>query len=118
MLGEGDDGLLAEGEEDVVLRLGYSASKSVGRGALALPSEGGRADPLLTCRSLGLGGEEGRGESSVGLVPTEGGGVVRRIRGRHPELRNGGGGSRKGLLARSNSGPVGGVGRGHGRQLQ
>ena len=84
-------GVLDEGDsaEDVVLRPSDPASESVGRGALALPSEGGRADPLLSCRSLGLGGEEGRGESSVGhsssgdegLLPAEGSGGERRVRG-------------------------------------
>ena len=53
VLGKGDDGRDRE-------------VGSVGRGALALPSEGSRAGPLLSRRSLGLGGEEGRGESRVG----------------------------------------------------
>ena len=58
-----------------------------GRDALALPGEGSRAYPLLSRRSLRLGGEEGRGESGVGLLPTEGGGCEWRICGRHPETR-------------------------------
>ena len=59
----GDDGQLAGGDAEVVLRLGDPESEGVGRGALALPSEG----------SLRLGGEEGRGESGVGLLPAESG---------------------------------------------
>jgi len=71
VLGEGD-GL----EKEVVLLRGDPTSESVGRGALALPSEGSRADPLLNRRILGLGGEEGRGESSsIGgdLLPADDG---------------------------------------------
>ena len=49
-------------------------------GLKMLPSEGSRTDALLRHRSLGLGGEEGRGESSIGrsssgdegLLPAEG----------------------------------------------
>ena len=90
MLDEGDGGLLA-GEEDVVLRISNPASESIGHGALALPSEGSRVNPLLSRRSLGLGGEEGHGESSVGrsssgddgLLPAVGRGSERRVRGGH-----------------------------------
>jgi len=90
VLGEWDDGLLTRGEE-VVLRLGDPASKSIGGGALALPSEDSRMDPLLSRRSLELGGEEGCGEGSVGRCssgdggrhPAEVGGGERRIRGVH-----------------------------------
>ena len=59
-----------------------------------LPSEGSRTDALLSRRSLGLGGEEGHGESSFGrssvggdLLPAEGGGVERRVRRGHTERR-------------------------------
>ena len=72
MLGEEDDMLLARGDKEVVFRLGDPTSESVGRGALALPSEGSRAGPLLSRRSLGLGGEEGRGESRVGHSSIDG----------------------------------------------
>ena len=54
VLGEGDDGLDN--------RLGDPTSESASSRALALPSEGSRAGPLLSRRSLRLGGEEGRGE--------------------------------------------------------
>ena len=106
--GLGDDGL-AGGDAEEVLRLGDPESGGVGRGALALPGEGSHADPLLGRRSFRLGGEEGRGESGVGLLPAEGGGGERRIRGRHPEpgprvIRCGVGGR---LLARGDSGAVG-----------
>ena len=93
VLGEGDDGLLAGGVNDGVLCLGDTASESIGRGALALPSESSRANPLLSRRSLGLGGEEGRGESGVGRSssgdegrhPAEGGGGERRVHGGHTQ---------------------------------
>ena len=69
---------------------------SVGRGVLALPNEGSRAGPLLSRRSLGLGGEEGRGESVVGRsssggvrLPAEGGVGERRVRVGHTERRHG-----------------------------
>ena len=39
VLGEGDDGLLAGGEEDVVLCLGDLASERISRGALTLPEK-------------------------------------------------------------------------------
>ena len=88
----GVDELLAGGDTKVELRHGNSEGESIGRGALALPSEGSHADPLLSRRSLRLGGEEGRGESSVGrssfgdegLLPAEGGGGRRGPR-RRPE---------------------------------
>ena len=55
-------------KEGAVLGEGYDGRDrevgSVGRGALALKSEGSRAGPLLSRRSLGLGGEEDR--SSIG----------------------------------------------------
>ena len=51
----GNDGLLAGEDAEVVLRLGDPESENIGRGALALPSEGNHADPLLSRRSLGLG---------------------------------------------------------------
>ena len=79
------DGLLAGGDTKEVLRLGDPEGESIGRGALALPSEGSHADPLLGRRSLRLGGKEGRGETGVGLLPTEGGGGARCVRGGHPE---------------------------------
>ena len=69
--GLGDDGL-AGGDAEEVLRLGNPESEGVGRGALALPGEGSHADPLLGCRSLRLGGEEGRGESSFGRSSADG----------------------------------------------
>ena len=40
------DGQLA-GDTEEVLRLGDPESEGVGRGALALPSDGSHADPLL-----------------------------------------------------------------------
>ena len=49
-----------------MLRLGDLMRESVGGGALVLPCEGSRANPLLGRRSLGLGGDEGRGECSFG----------------------------------------------------
>jgi len=112
--GLGVDGLAGGDAEEVLLCLGDPESEGVGRGALALPGEGSHADPLLGRRSLRLGGEEGRGESGVGLLPAEGGGGERRIRGRHPEarprsIRRGVGG---GLLARGDSGAVGRSGGG------
>ena len=61
VLGEGDGR-----DKEVGLLRGDPTSESVGREALALPSEGSRAGPLLSRRSLGLGGKEGRGESRVG----------------------------------------------------
>ena len=91
MLGEGDD----ERDKEVGLLCGDPTSESVGRGALALPSEGSRVGPLLSRRSLGLGGEEGRGESVVGRsssggdrLPAKGGGGERRVRGGHTERRH------------------------------
>ena len=60
VLGEWDDGW----DKKVGFLRGDPTSESVGRGALAFPSEGSRAGPLLSRRSLGLGGEEGR--SSIG----------------------------------------------------
>ena len=103
----GDDGL-AEGDAEEVLRLGDPESKGVGRGALALPSEGSHADPLLGRRSLRLGGEEGRSQSGVGLLPAYGGGGERRIRGRHPEARPRGiGRGVSGLLPDGDGGVVG-----------
>ena len=104
-----------------MLRLGDPEIGCVGRGALALPGEGSPADPLLGRRRLQLGGEEGRGESGVGLLPAEGSGGERRIRGRHPEpgprgIRRGVGG---GLLAHGDSGTVGrGCGGGILQQLR
>ncbi|KAG2620571.1 hypothetical protein PVAP13_3NG209071 [Panicum virgatum] len=79
-----------------------------GRDALVLPGEGSRAYSLLSRRSLRLGGEEGRSESGVGLLPKEGSGGERRIHGRHPELgpRGIGGG---GLLPGGDGGAVGGL---------
>ena len=65
----GVDGQLAGGGAEEALRLGDPESESVGRGALALPGEGTHADPLLGRRSLRLGGEEGRSQSGVGLLP-------------------------------------------------
>ena len=63
VLGEGDDGR----DKEVGRLRGDPTSESVGRGALALPSEGSRAGPLLSRRSLGLGCENGRvGRSSIG----------------------------------------------------
>ena len=109
MLGEGDDG-----------RDGDPTSESVGGGALALPSEGSRADPLLSRRSLRLGGEEGRGESVVGRssfggdrLPAEGGGGERRVRGGHTERRHGRRG-RGGVLRGGRDGGLRGV---HPREL-
>jgi len=105
----GVDGL-AGGDAEEALRLGDPESEGVGRGALALPGEGCHADPLLGCRSLRLGGEEGRGESGVGLLPSESGGGERRIRGCHPEAGPRGIGGIGGLLAGSDRGAVGGNG--------
>ena len=62
VLDEGDDGR----DKEVGLLRGDPTSESIGRGALALPSEGSRAGPLLSRHGLGLGSEEGRGESRVG----------------------------------------------------
>ena len=73
----------AGGDTEEVLRLGDPESGGVGRGTFTLPGEGSHADPLLGRRSLRLGGEEGRGESGVGLLPSESGGGERRIRGSH-----------------------------------
>ena len=95
VLGEGDDGLLAGGDTKLVLRFGDPASKSICRGALALQGDGSRADPLPSRRSLGLGGEEGRGESCIGcsssgdegLLPAEVGDGERRVRRGHTEPR-------------------------------
>ena len=106
----GVDGLLGGGDTEVVLRLSDPESEGVGRGALALPSEGSHADPLLGRQSLRLGGEEGRGESGVGLLPTEGNGGARCVRGGHPESSpcgRGGGQRIGGLFTRSNSSAVG-----------
>ena len=84
MLGEGNNGR----DKEVGLLRGNPTNESVGRGALTLPSDGSRAGPLLSCRSLGLGSEEGRGESGVGrssvvggLLLAEGGGGERCVRG-------------------------------------
>ena len=68
VLGEGDDGR----DKEVGLLCGDPTSESVGHRALALPSEGSRVGPLLSRRSLGLGGEEGRGESRVGHSSIDG----------------------------------------------
>ena len=85
-VGEVDDWLPVGGDEEVVLRLGDLASKSICRSTLALPSECGRAYMLLGRRSLSLGGEEGCGKGVVGRSDP----------------------GRKGLLARSGgSGPLG-----------
>ena len=104
----GVDGL-AGGDTEEAFRLGDPESEGVSRGALALPGEGSHADPLLGRRSLRLVGEEGRGESDVGLLPTESGGGEWRILGRHLEARpcGTGRGIDDGLLARSDSGAVG-----------
>ena len=90
MLGEGDDGR----DKEVGLLCSDPTSESVGRGALALPSEGSRADPLLSRRSLGLSCEEGRGESRIGrssiggeLLPAESGSGEWRVRKGHTEPR-------------------------------
>ena len=64
MLGEGDDGR----DKEVGLLRGDPTSESVGRGALALPNEGSRVDPLLSRRSLGLGGEESEGSRAGPLL--------------------------------------------------
>src|SRR6185312_9888770 len=72
------DGQLTGGGAEESLRLGDPESGGVGRGALALPGEGSHADTLLGRRSLRLGGEEGRSESGVGLLPAYGGGGERR----------------------------------------
>ena len=104
----GDDGLLAGGDTDVVLRLGNPENGGVGRGTFTLPGEGSRADPLLGRRSLRLGGEEGRSQSGVSLLPAYGGGGERRIRGRHPEARPRGiGRGVSGLLPGGDGGAVG-----------
>jgi hypothetical protein len=105
---------LAGGDAEVVLRLGDPESEGVGRGTLAFPGEGCHTDPLLGRRSLRLGGEEGRGESGVGQLPSEGGGGERRILRRHPEARpcDTGHCIDDGLLARSDSGAVGHSGGG------
>ena len=92
VLDKEDGGPLA-GAEEVVLRLSDPASESIGQGALALPSEGSRTDPLLSRRGLRLDDEEGRGESSVGhsssgdegLLLAEGSCGERRVRGGHTE---------------------------------
>jgi len=103
----GVDGL-AGGDAEEALRLGDPESESVGRGALALPGEGSHADPLLGRRSLRLGGEEGRSQSGVGLLPAYGGGGERHIRGRHPEARPRGiGRGVSGLLPGGDGGAVG-----------
>ena len=81
----GVDGQLAGEDTKVVLRLGDPEGEGIGRGALALPSEGSHADQLLVRQSLRFGGEEGRGETRVGLLPTEGGGGAWCVRGGHPE---------------------------------
>ena len=115
----GDDGQLAGGDTKEVLRLGDPESEGVGRGALALPSEGSHADPLLGRPSFRLGGEEGRGKSGVGLLPTEGGSGEQRIRGRHskPRPHRIGRGIGGGLLAGGDSDTLcggGGLGSGAG----
>ncbi|XP_039841931.1 keratin, type II cytoskeletal 2 epidermal-like [Panicum virgatum] len=107
-------------------------SESVRRGALALLSEGSRADALLTRRSLGLGDEVGRGESGVcrssfgdeGLLPAEDGGGERCVRGGHAQPTPGrrratsGGGSGRTRASRARVGSGGGSARasrgGHG----
>ena len=65
-VGEVDDRLPVGGDEEVVLRLGDLASKSICRNTLALPSECGRAYMLLRRRGLSLGGVEGCGKGGVG----------------------------------------------------
>ncbi|XP_025822305.1 uncharacterized protein LOC112898131 [Panicum hallii] len=102
---------LAGGDAEVALRLGDPESEGVGRGALVFPGEGCCTDPLLGRRSLRLGSEEGRGESGIGLLSTEGGGGERPILGRHPRARtcdsSGGGIGTRGLQ-QLRSGPQGG----------
>ena len=70
--GLGVDGQLAGGDAEKALRLGDPEGEGVGRGTLALLGEGSYTDPLLGRRSLGLGGEEGRGESRVGHSSIDG----------------------------------------------
>lgn len=60
-----DNGLLAGGEEEVVLCLNNPASNSIHRSALTLPSEGSRTDTLLSCHGLGLHREEGSSQGSI-----------------------------------------------------
>jgi hypothetical protein len=78
---------LAGGDAEVAFRLGDPESEGVGCGALVFPGEGCHTDPLLGHRCLRLGGKEGRGESGVGLLPSESGCGERHILGRHPEAR-------------------------------
>ena len=133
VLGEGDDGW----DKEVGLLCGDPTSESVGRGALALPSEGSRrglglggeesegsrAGPLLSRRGLELGGgTEGRnecsfGQSSSGDVrrPAKGGGALgsRGISQGRSRGTNGGGSGRR--ASRAIEGRAGRVRSGEGQ---
>jgi len=81
---EVDDRLLVGGDEEVVLRLGDLASKSICRSMLAFPSEGGRAYTLLGRCSLSLSGEEGCCKGGVGRSDPGGKGLLARSGGSGP----------------------------------
>lgn len=63
-VGEVDDGLRT-GVDEVVFHLRNPASESDRVSALALPSKGGRVDPLLSRQRLGLHRKEGSNQGGI-----------------------------------------------------
>jgi hypothetical protein len=71
LVGGGGDVLHLGGVEEV-LHLGDTASEGISRGALALPCEGGHANPLVSGDGLRLGSRKCHGEGGVGSRDTGG----------------------------------------------